>query len=56
MLNEYSPEVAEIFISQWFEIRGSWERESWWDRVAATLQFYSEHFWCEESQKWFKNP
>lgn len=52
MVNEYSPEVAEIFIAQYFEIRGSWERESWWDRVAATLQWYEARKWVAENQRW----
>lgn len=40
------PEVAqEVFIRQWGEVRGSYEREDWFDRAEATLRFYAENEW-----------
>lgn len=53
MLAEFSEEVASIFVSQWFEVRGPWQLEDWNDRVRATLSFYEQNVWNEEAQRWF---
>lgn len=42
-LMDLSPEAAVIFYQQWQEARGSWERDSWYDRIQAHIKFLESH-------------
>jgi len=44
-LATHSPEAAAIFSQQWEEIRGTWEREDWEDRIQAHIRFMERHEW-----------
>lgn len=47
------PEVArEHFIRQWNECQAAWEYEDWFDRAEATLVFYRDYQWSNETQRW----
>ena len=40
-LHALSNFAADEFTRQYFEIRGSWEREDWHDRIEATIRYWT---------------
>lgn len=44
-LRQFSEVAADEFQHQFHAIRGPYERESWDERIVATIEFYATHFW-----------
>lgn len=41
-LDYLSPTAAAIFLQQWGEIRGTWEREDWDERIRLTIAYWEK--------------
>ena len=45
LISQLPPVAQEVFIRQWNECTTSWDFTDWFDRIAATLEFYRVNEW-----------